>query len=301
MAAQRSSRLALLALGSMVSLGAAGESPAAFSAHVDLVSRYFVRGITSTYGNTLPGLGNRYADAPESDRPTLQWGLDYVHPSGWFAGYWASQVNFSYKRVGRSYDQYVRTGTVSISDYRDGRNSIEHDFYGGYNGSLGDFRYTVGMTGYIYSNGRYANAWETKLGIAYGNLSLNAQTLLANVVWGNRGDTYWTLNYNHDLPYDISFTGSLGWFTYNREGRFVGTRDALTGSACPAGQAFVVNACVAGGRPVSNAFRHLILGISQPIGRSGLVWGLQAIIGGDNRWGVAQSDRMVAYLSYVHK
>lgn len=272
-----------------------------FSAHVDLVSRYIVRGITSTYGNVLPGIGNRYADAPESGKLTLQWGADYVHPSGWFIGYWASQVNFSYKLVGQSFDQYAKTGIVTIDNYQDGRNSIENDFYGGYNGKLGDVGYTVGMTGYVYTNGRYANAWETKLGLSYQNLSLNAQTLLNDVVWGNRGDTYWTLNYTHALPYDISFTGSLGWFTYTKEGRYVGTQDPFTGNACASGQAFVVNACVAGGQPVSNAFRHLILGISQPIGSSGLNWGVQAIIGGENRWGVAQGERVTAYLNYTYR
>lgn len=302
MSARFSSRMLAVALSLSVSAAFAEEVPKGeFSAHVDLVSRYVIRGITSTYGNTLPGLGNRYADAPESDRATLQWGADYVHPSGWYAGYWGSQVNFSYKVVGRSFDEYVRTGAVTISDYQAGPNSIEHDFYGGYTGAFGDLRYTLGMTGYVYTNGRYANAWESKLGLAYGNLSLNAQTLLANVVWGNRGDTYWTLNYSHALPYDISLSGSLGWYTYTREGRFVGTRDAFTGASCPAGQSFVVNACVAGGRPVSNAFRHLILGLSQPFGSSGASWGLQAIIGGDNRWGVAQRDRLVAYVNYVYK
>jgi hypothetical protein len=50
--------------------------------HVDLVSRYILRGVTTSYGNSPQGLGNAGADAPESDRPALQWGLDWNHPSG---------------------------------------------------------------------------------------------------------------------------------------------------------------------------------------------------------------------------
>lgn len=271
------------------------------SAHIDLVSRYFVRGITTTYGNSLPGQGNGASDAPESDKPTLQWGADYVHPSGWFVGYWASQVNFSYKLVGQSYDQYASTGAVSITHYQDGRNTIENDIYGGYNGTLGDLTYTLGMTGYVYTNATHTNAWETKFGIGYKDFALTAQTLLNDVVWGNRGDTYWALNYTRTLPYEITFTGSLGWFTYVKEGRYVGTNDPFTGASCPPGSSFVVNGCYAGGQPVGNAFRHLILGIAQPIGTTGLNWGVQAIIGGENRWGVAQGERLMAYVNYTLK
>jgi hypothetical protein len=136
------------------------------------------------------------------------------------------------------------------------------------------------------------------LGIGYKDFNLTTQTLLNDVVWGNRGDTYWTLNYSHPLPYDIEFTGSLGWYSYAKEGKFVGTRDARTGADCPAGTAFIIAGCAAGARPVGQAFRNLTLGITQPIGSTGLNWGLQAILGGKNRWGIAQNNRLMGSLSY---
>ena len=73
----------------------------------------------------LPGLGNRFADAPESDKPALQWGVDYSHDAGWYLGYWASQTNYSYRQVGKSYDQYADSGVVTVTDWQDGK-SIEH-------------------------------------------------------------------------------------------------------------------------------------------------------------------------------
>ena len=71
----------------ILSVAAAWGSTASASdltGHVDVVSRYYLRGQTSTYGNTEP-LGNALADAPESDHPALQWGADYVHDSGFLS------------------------------------------------------------------------------------------------------------------------------------------------------------------------------------------------------------------------
>jgi uncharacterized protein (TIGR02001 family) len=263
-----------------------------FTGHLDLVSRYILRGDSTTYGNSKPGLGNEGADAPESDRPALQWGLDDVLPSGWYVGYFGSMINYSYKQLGDSYSDR------SITDFQHDK-SIENDLYGGYSGSVGDLGYSVGGTGYVYINGSHANALETKLGLTYGAFGLNAQTLLNDVVWGNRGDTYWTLTYATTLPYDIAFNASLGAYTYRKEGKYLGTKDTLTGTACAPGEAFNVNGCYAGNGPSSGGFRHLILGITQPIGSSGVVWGLQGILGGENRFGVTQGNRLVGSISYT--
>jgi uncharacterized protein (TIGR02001 family) len=263
----------------------------AFTGHIDLVSRYVLRGITSTYGPSTPGAGNAGADAPESDKPALQWGVDWTHPSGLYLGYFGSTINYSYQRLGESYTDR------SITDFQS-RKSIENDIYGGYNGKLGELGYTVGLTGYLYINGKNSNALETKLGLSYGDFSANAQTLLQDVVWGNKGDTYWTLNYTKALPYDLTLTTSLGYYTYRKEGRFLGTVDTLSGAACAAGQSFFDNGCFAGNAPSSHGFRHLIVGVTQPIAKTGLTWGLQGIIGGDNRFGVKQKNQLIGSLSY---
>jgi uncharacterized protein (TIGR02001 family) len=281
---------AAAALLALLALPAAHAEEAKLSGHVDLVSEYVLRGVTTTYGPSAPGGGNAGGDAPESDRPALQWGVDWAHPSGFYLGYFGAQINYSYKRLGELYSD------PTVTDFRSDK-SIENDLYGGYNGKAGDFGYTVGMTGYVYLNGRHANALETKLGFSYGDFSAAAQTLLHDVVWGNKGDTYWTLNYTKGLPGEFTLTASLGWYTYAKEGKYLGTFDTFSGSACPAGSSFAV-VCMPGDGPVSGAFRHLVLGVSRPIGASGFVWGAQGIVGGENRFGVRQKNRVLASLSY---
>lgn len=277
--------IALLGAGSA---RAEGEG-STFTGHIDLVSKYILRGVSTTYGPGAP-LGNAGADAPESDKPVLQWGVDWSHPSGFYLGYFGSQINYSYKHLGELYSNPAVTNFQSDK-------SIENDFYGGYNGKIGDFGYTAGLTGYYYINGKHANAFETKFAVSYADFTFSAQTLLNDVVWGNKGDTYWTLNYTKSLPYKITFLGSLGFYTYNKEGKFLGTYDTFNGASCGAGNSFAV-VCTPGNAPSSGGFRHLILGITQPIGETGLTWGLQGIIGGDNRFSVKQSNRLVASVSY---
>jgi uncharacterized protein (TIGR02001 family) len=267
--------------------------PYSLISHIDLVSAYYIRGATTTYGNSYPGLGNAGADAPESSQPVLQWGADFNHESGWYAGYWGSQINYSYKRLGTSYDD-----RTIVSGFQDNK-SIENDFYGGYTAKAGDFSYTLGLTGYAYINGKHADGLETKLGVGYKAFSLNAQTLLNDTVWGNQNDTYWSFNYLTALFQDLNFNASLGWYSYQKEGKYLGTRDTLSGTNCGAGTAFVVNGCYAGNQPVGSGFRHVILGLSQPIGKSGLNWSLQGIIGGENRFGVHQANKGVGSISYA--
>jgi uncharacterized protein (TIGR02001 family) len=260
------------------------------SGRIDLVSRYFLRGITTTYDNGTP-LGNIGADAPESDRPALQWAVDYAHSSGFYLGYFGSQINYSYQQLEAAY------ADRTVSEFQKPR-SIENDLSAGYAGAAGGLNYTVGGTYYAYINGRTSNAFETKLGISQGPWALSAQTLLKDVVWGNKGDTYWSLVHTQAMPHNIALTVNLGYFTYRREGKYLGTVDTLSGTPCPAGTAFVVNGCFDGTRPAARAFRHLIVGLSQPFGATGLNWGAQLIFAGKNRYGISQGHRASLSLGY---
>jgi uncharacterized protein (TIGR02001 family) len=286
------SALALAAGSAHAADAPAAEPPPAYTltGHIDLVSRYYLRGLTKTYGNG-PALGNEFADAPESDKPALQWGADFAHSSGFYLGYWGSQINYSYKRLGESYSDR------SITDFQDDK-SIENDFYGGYTGSFGDVGYTVGATYYYYINGKNSNAWESKLGLSYGPVAFNVQTLLKDTTWGNDGDTYWSLVYSRPLPYSITFTGTLGFYTYKKEGKFLGTRDTFLGVDCAPGTAFNVSGCFAGSEPIGSAFRTLILGVAQPIAELPVTWNAQWIIPGKNRFDVTQSNKLVVGIVY---
>lgn len=332
--------------------------------HVDLNSAYYLRGATTTYGNAsfynFTGIGNksvafgnRNADAPESDKPVLQWGADFVHSSGLYLGYWGSQVNYSYKQLGESYDCFRKNGAVPGScnggavpftpyDPTDARwaaylnassvggfvagpggtnnwyqknLSIENDFYGGYNGKVGELGYNVGLTYYYYINGSHSDAPETKIALTYGEFTAQAQTLLLDTIWGNAGDTYWTAVWTKALPYDLTFTANLGAYTYTREGTYLGSKNPNTNTSCTASLgapvgltgatsgSFFVNGCYwnepGKSGPVSGGFRHLILGISQPIGSTGLTWNAQAIIGGVNRYDIQQENKITAGISYA--
>jgi|GEM_PF-169838 len=292
----RASSLAmLLASGAAAAQEAAPAAPDAgpwtITRHIDLTSRYVLRGVTRTYGNAQP-LGNEGADAPESDQPALQWGIDVAHAGGWSFGYWASLINYSYKQLGNSYDDR------GITRFQSPR-SVENDLYFAYTGNLsGDLAYTLGMTGYYYLNGKHANALETKAGLTWGPLAFTAHTLLNDVVWGNKGDTYWSLVYTNPLPHDLTFTGTLGAYTYHREGKYLGTRDTVQGAPCASGEAFVVNGCFAGNGPSGAGLRHLTLALSGPIPTTPVTWSLQAIIGGYNRFDVKQTNSLVGSLSW---
>jgi len=290
----RTMGMALAGAGMLVACGGAmaqeASTGSSWTGHIDVVSRYVLRGITDTYGPGSPG-GNKNGDAPESDHPAVQWGADWTNPAGFYLGYWGSTINYSYEKLGDLY--HNPNGTYDFQDNK----SIENDLYGGYTGKVGDFGYTIGMTGYVYINGRDSDALESKLGVSYGDFALNAQTLLKDTVWGNKGDTYYTLNYSKSLPYKLTLNASLGYYTYHKEGTFLGTKDTLNGTDCPAGEVFSL-VCTAGHSPISNGFRHFIIGISQPIGDTHVTWGLSAIIGGENRFGVDQSNKVLASLSY---
>jgi hypothetical protein len=313
------------------------EAPApdwSWTAHVDVNSAYYLRGITNTYGPNkwkdstpagylAPGdakAANMWGDAPEARKPVVQWGVDITHSSGFYVGYWASQLTYSYKKVGDSYDLYKKNGVApgpfvgSVPGYYDYSSdpSIENDFYGGYTGKIGDLGYDLGLTYYYYLDGNHSNAPETKIKLTYGDFGLSAQTLLEDTIWGNQGDTYLSLTWTQGLPYGITFTANAGYYIYGKEGKYLGSRDTtLPGSpSCGPNAFFFVNGCYAAqktdallspntdAKVLSDGFRHLILGISQPIGETGLTWNAQAIIPGVNRFNIKQDEKFTIGIAY---
>ncbi len=273
------------------SLPPAPASPWTITGHVDLVSAYYLRGLTTTYGNSTPA-GNEFADAPESPNVTPQWGFDIAHSGGFYAGYWGSTINYSYEQLGKSYKD--RT----ISDFQKNK-SIENDFYAGYNGNVGKFGYTVGGTVYYYINGQDSTGGETNFALRYGDWTASAQTLLNDVIWGNSGDTYWSVKYAKTFENKLNLTATLGAYTYSEVGTYMGgRRDEVLRVNCAANEVFNVSGCYAGSLPISGGFRNLTLNLSRPIGTTGLTWNMQGIIAGDNRFGISQDSKLIASLVY---
>jgi uncharacterized protein (TIGR02001 family) len=153
---------------------------------------------------------------------------------------------------------------------------FENDIYGGYAGTVGDFSYDLGAIYYAYVNVDDSDAFEITGRAGWGPVTLGLNYLTKDVAWGNQGDIYWTAAFDYGLPMDFAFNATLGYYTYKKNGEFLPeTPDSESG-----------------------AFRHLNLGLSHPIGKTGADMGVTYIIGGKDRYGVDQDNAMVFNVSY---
>ncbi len=257
--------------------------------NVGVYSKYILRGITQTYNPTYDGSG------PEQDAPAVQGGLDYVMKNGLYVGYWFSTLGYSYAALNPE------------SNGKHGQNSFENDFYGGYTGTVGDVGYTIGGTVYVYQPGWESTGFETKLGLSYKEVGITAQTLLNDVTFGNKKDTYFLATWTHALPRDFTFVGQAGAYYYGKHGKFINSNSAskdpnpacITGGPCYAYLQGFTNedgSASTTDKAKTFAFRHLTLGVTHPLPIAGGTWGLQYIIGGENRFGVKQANVLVGSL-----
>jgi uncharacterized protein (TIGR02001 family) len=97
-----------------------------------------------------------------------QGGFDFNHDSGLFAGYWASSTNFA--------DTYM-----------------ENDFYGGYEGAIGDFSYKASATFFYYPRDQVFNYWELGAfgGYDFGVLSLSTGFIGSPDYFGTLGTGFY--------------------------------------------------------------------------------------------------------------
>lgn len=221
---------------------------AEMSGNIGVHSKYLLRGI---------GL--------ENDNTAVQGGVDYSHESGFYAGWWGSNLGYSYDK-----------STVDGVD-PDG-NGFENDFYAGFAGAAGDISYKVGLIQYYYIDVDDSDLTEFLASVGYGPFSLQAQYLLNDGWWGNNGDIYWTANYSADLPSNFSFGASLGWYTYD---------DSDNADLCfpaPSG---------CGTTTSDSGFRHLNLTLSHPIAATGADMYVQYTIAGEDRTGYDDYDNKV--------
>ncbi len=216
----------------------------AMPAHADLtgnigvVSKYVLRGITN---NT------------ESDTATLQGGFDYAHSSGVYVGYWGSGLD------------YAGSGNAVTG--------FENDIYAGYKMKAGPVDLKFGAIRYLYNQVPDSDATEAVIGAGLAGVSLEVKYLLEDVVWGNKGDIYFTADYSLALPKDFKLAGTLGYYIYKDSGRFI------VSSA------------------ESSAFRHVNLALSHPLGKSGADMTVTYVLGGKDRQGVDQKNAIVLGLS----
>jgi len=222
------------------------------SGNIGVVSEYILRGNTA---------------APENDNAAVQGGLDYSHSSGFYIGYWGSTLGYSLTDFDYAEEAYT------------GSKAFENDFYLGYNGSITeDFGYTIGGTYYYYyQSDADVNTTETLIGVNYKDFAFTTQTLLGDVEWGNKGDTYLLATYSYALPQDFTLNTALGAYYYRDKGEYEGiTLDTQK----------------------KFAFRHFTVGLSHPLGDTGASVSMDYIVGGKLRDDTTLKNKVIFGIKY---
>ena len=184
----------LLALLATSSAAFAQTAPAApeVTYNVGVVSQYRYRGLAQTKG-----------------QPALQGGVDYANANGYYAGAWASQIQWI--------KDASQTGVVNYSG------NTELDLYGGYKFENSGIAYDVGFLRYQYSGNNYGTV---NSGTQYQNANTNevyaAGTLGAYTFkysyalstlfgyTGSKGADYFDLSANYDMGNGITLTPHIG-------------------------------------------------------------------------------------------
>ncbi len=189
----------LLVLGA---IAAAAAAPAfaqdvTISGNVALTTDYTFRGVSQT-----------------DESPAVQGGFDATFgSSGFYAGTWASNINF---------------GT--------GGANLELDVYGGYKFALGGVNVDVGVIGYLYpgasDDAAELDYWE---GYIKPSIALTKEITLGAAVYyspeftGESGDaTYFEVNGAFAVSPELSLSGAVGMQTVDQTGFFAGEDDYTT-------------------------------------------------------------------------
>lgn len=183
-------------------IAAAAAAPAfaqdvTISGNVALATDYTFRGVSQT-----------------DESPAIQGGFDATFgSSGFYAGTWASNINF---------------GT--------GGANMELDVYGGYKFAAGPVNFDVGVIGYLYpgaaDDGADLDYWE---GYIKPSIALSKEFTLGGAVYyspeftGESGDaTYVEVNGAYAVSPELTFSGAVGMQTVETDGFFAGEDDYTT-------------------------------------------------------------------------
>jgi len=216
-------------------------------------------GVHSKY--LLRGIGQ------ENENTAVQGGLDYVDESGLYAGWWASNLGYTYE------DHVVNSNAQGF----------ENDFYGGYAGEMGPVGFDVGLIQYVYLNVEDSDLTEFKGKMTAGPFYAQMQYLLNDGWWGNAGDIYWTAGVSYGLPGDFTGAVDLGYYTYNDDDN----SDLCSG----------VTPCIV--TTSDSGFRHANFKLSHPIAQSGASMYVQYVIAGEDRTGNDNyDDQMILGITY---
>lgn len=149
------------------------------TANVLLGTDYVFRGISQT-----------------SNKPTVQGGIDYGHATGFYAGVWASNVDFG---KGEEVD--------------DAEAKAEYNLYGGFASEIGDtgIGYDIGAIRYYYPGLSGSDDFNE----IYGSLSYSYFTFAmahsGNFLNAGEDATYYNIGFEYGLPYDVTLNAHVGY------------------------------------------------------------------------------------------
>jgi hypothetical protein len=222
--------LATASFGSMSTAMAQDGGPWSFSANIGAVSNYIWRGVTQT-----------------GDQAAIQGGLDVAHESGFYAGTWASNIDWD--DGAQDVSGAVMADPTTLSGFQEDEDgnlvvtgatagdpspNYELDLYAGFGGAINDdLSYDISAIYYAYPDGRYSDFAEIGASATYKWFTAG----LAYTVWGEaddapgvdeapftQGDLYYFGSLDFALPYDfgLSLRGGYYDFDYNEGGNDYG-------------------------------------------------------------------------------
>ncbi|MBT8474805.1 MAG: TorF family putative porin, partial [Alphaproteobacteria bacterium] len=164
-----------------------GSAAAEFSANIGATSNYVWRGVTQT-----------------DDQAAISGGLDYAHDNGFYAGTWASNVDF------------------------DDDTNAEVDFYAGFGNEVNDFGYDVGLLYYYYPGGDNIDFADIYASLSYGPVTGGVNYIVHSDVKKTsgindtfiEGDIYYFLSASFDVAETWSVGGTFGYFDFREDGKF---------------------------------------------------------------------------------
>lgn len=175
------------------------DSPHSFSANIGVASNYIWRGVSQT-----------------DDQAQVSGGLDYGHESGFYAGTWASNVDFG-----------------------DDEANYELDLYGGYDFTLANEDVSLGVNTiyYAYPDGESnIDFWEIGVSGGYKFFSAGIQY----TAWGDDdnddalfddGDLYYYASLDFSLPQEFGLSIFGGYYDFTNDDVVVDEETGATESA----------------------------------------------------------------------
>jgi len=240
-----------------VTAQAAGDT---FTGNIGIHSKYLLRGIGE--------------EAPDG---AVQGGLDYTKAGGTFDGFYAG---WWFSNLGYSYDASGTSSNVS-------ERGFENDFYAGFAGDFGDtgIGWDASLLQYLYLNVDDSDLTEILGSLTYKGFYVGFQYLLSDGWWGNDGDIYWKAGYSMDLPKKFNIAFDLGWYTYDDSDNSELGGCGGTSTGCNV----TTN---------DSGFRHFNITVSHPVGKTGADAYVQYTFAGEDRTGADYDDSIVAGITY---